>query len=196
MSGQRLVARGGEAAVQPRSEAQPEPQAVVDFSGLFREYGRDLYRFALFLGGDPALADDIVSETFVRLWGARERVDFQTVKGYLFTIARNVFLHERRRARATDPLDPDLEDRRPGPESEALARAELRQALAALQALPEIDRTAFLMRIDGGLAYDEIAASLGLSAAAARVKVHRARLKLAATDARRNHLATNQEKNS
>jgi len=49
----------------------------------------------LFLSGDAALADDILSETFIRLWYARGRVDLTTVNGYLFAIARNLFLAER-----------------------------------------------------------------------------------------------------
>ena len=44
---------------------------VVDFSELYRTHAGDVYRFALFLSGDAAAADDIVSETFVRLWHAR-----------------------------------------------------------------------------------------------------------------------------
>jgi RNA polymerase sigma-70 factor (ECF subfamily) len=46
--------------------------------------------------------------------------------------------------------------------------------------LPEIDRAALLMRANDGLAYEEIARALGISLAAAKVKVHRARLRLAA----------------
>ena len=51
--------------------------------------------------------------------------------------------------------------------------------LAALQTLPEIDRAAVLLRAEEGLSYEEVAAALGISSGAARVKVHRARLKLA-----------------
>ena len=66
---------------------------MLEFSRLYATYGRDVFRFALFLSGDPALAEDIASETFIRAWAARERVDLATVKGYLFAIARNLFLH-------------------------------------------------------------------------------------------------------
>ena len=51
--------------------------------------------------------------------------------------------------------------------------------LAALQTLPEIDRAAVLLRAEEGMSYEEVAAALGISPVAARVKVHRARLKLA-----------------
>jgi RNA polymerase sigma-70 factor (ECF subfamily) len=156
----------------------------LDFDSLYRDHARDLHRFALFLSGDAARADDLVAETFVRLWSARERLDLGTVRGYLFAITRNLFLAERRRARPTVELDgegaAELADRRPSPETEAGDRAELRATLAALQTLPEVDRAALVMHVDGGLPYEEIAAALAITPGAARVKVHRARLKLAA----------------
>ena len=71
---------------------------MIDFSELYRTHAKDVHRFVLFLSGDPVLADDILSETFIRLWHARGRVDLTTVKGYLLTIARNLFLAEIRDA--------------------------------------------------------------------------------------------------
>jgi DNA-directed RNA polymerase specialized sigma24 family protein len=41
---------------------------LVDLAVLYREHARDVHRFALYLSGDPALADDLVSEAFVRVW--------------------------------------------------------------------------------------------------------------------------------
>jgi len=153
---------------------------VTTFSELYQAHSRDVYRFAVFLSGDPDLAEDITSETFVRLWYARERVDLSTVKAYLLAIARNLFLEQRRRAvraRQTELVDVHA-DTRPDPEQSASSRGQLQAVLAQLQALPEIDRAAVLLRAEEGLAYDEIAALLGITPIAARVKVHRARTKL------------------
>jgi len=176
-----LDAEGGrrDGSAEAEGQARRQDRPMIDVAGLYRAHSADLHRFLLFLSGDPALADDLVAETFIRLWNARTRVDLATVRGYLFTIARNLLLQERRRHRPTAALDVALADRGPGPETLALARGELRATLAALQTLPEIDRAALLMRADDGLSYEEIAAALGLSAGAARVKVHRARLRLA-----------------
>ncbi len=152
---------------------------AVGFSELFRTHARDVYRYALYLSGDPALADDIVSETFIRVWHARNRVDLTTVRGYLLTIARNLFVAERRHARRTTALDETTFDSRPGPERQADGQMKLQVVLSALQSLPEPDRSAVLLRAAEDMSYDEVAAVLGISAVSARVKVHRARLKLA-----------------
>lgn len=98
---------------------------LVDFAGLYREHAPHVHRFALYLSGNASLADDLVSEAFVRVWTARERVELTTVRGYLFTIVRNLFLqhvrHERRRA----PLDERMSDDRTG---SGVARERSRQA--------------------------------------------------------------------
>ena len=165
---------------------------VVDFSELYRTYAADVYRYAVFLSGDPALADDI-SETFIRVWHARARVDLTTVKGYLLTIARNLFLTERRNARRMTTLDERARDIRPGPDRCAGAQIELQVVLEALQTLPEVDRSAVLLRAEEGMSYEEVAATLGIPAVTARVKVHRARLTLAAALRRGGPVAAEKE---
>jgi RNA polymerase sigma-70 factor, ECF subfamily len=166
---------------------------MLDFATLYATHARDVYRFALFLCGEPALADDIAAETFVRAWSAPERVDLGSVKAYLFAIARNLFLHEvRRPARRTAPLDFHMSSPEPSPERRAAARDDLRAVLAELQQLPEIDRAALAMRIEDQMPYEEIARILELSVSAAKVKVHRARLRLAQARARRPEVENNE----
>ena len=152
---------------------------LVDFAGLYRTHAHDVHRFALYLSGDAALSDDLVSEAFVRVWTARERVELTTVRAYLFAIVRNLFLKHTQDERRQAALDDGLVAAQPGPEDQASDRSSLRAVLAALRTLPELDRAAVLMRADEDLPYEDIAAALGISTSAAKVKVHRARLKLA-----------------
>ena len=75
-------------------------------------------------------------------------------------------------------LPANLPDRKAGPEALACGRLELAAVLETLQVLPEVDRAALLMHVQDDLPYATIAAALGLSVAAVKVKVHRARIRL------------------
>lgn len=152
---------------------------MIDFESLYERHSGAVFRFALSLSGDRTLAEDITSETFVRVWTARARVDLATVAGYLLTIARHLYLQGVSRDRRRGVLEHDPADARPGPHAEAEGRAELDAVIADLQTLAEPDRAALLMRAEEHMPYEEIAAALRITAGAAKVKVHRARLKLA-----------------
>ncbi len=65
---------------------------MLDFDSLYREFAPRVYRFVLGLSGDPAVAEDVTAETFVRVWATRDRVRHETVRAFLFTIARNLWL--------------------------------------------------------------------------------------------------------
>jgi len=153
---------------------------TVEFGELYERYARDVLRFAWYLTGSRVEAEDITSETFVRAWVESDTLRVDTIKAYLFMIARNLHVDWRRRQTRRGELDREPADPSPGPEVESGGRSELRVVMTALQQLPEIDRAALLMRTYDDLSYEAIAAALGLTGVATRVKVHRARLKLAA----------------
>ncbi len=157
---------------------EPGRLKASSFTELYRNHAREVYRFALCLSGDPALAEDIVSETFLRVWDSAATVRMETVRGYLFTIARHVFLHDLRRKRRQDSLE-DHHSVAATVLRELESKDDLRDTLAALQSLPETDRTALLLRAQEGISYEEIARVLGLSLSSVKVKIHRARLRLA-----------------
>jgi RNA polymerase sigma-70 factor, ECF subfamily len=143
----------------------------MTFEELYRSHFPEVRRFALYLTGNFAEADDIASETFVRAWAADAPLKAHSLSAYLFSIARN--LHRRSRRRAA--FQAEAPDELPGLERELAGRSELAAMLARLQVLPETDRAALLMRAFHDLPYEEIAAGLGISVASAKVKVHRAR---------------------
>jgi RNA polymerase sigma-70 factor, ECF subfamily len=150
----------------------------ADFHALYQRHARDVFRFALYLCGDRSLAEEVAAETFARAWTGADEIRTSTMKAYLFTIARNLVRRSFQRGRRVAAIDPELADPRPGPARVAGSRIELAAVLAALQRLPESDRAALLMRAQDGLSHQEIAAVLGLSVVAVRVKIHRARLSL------------------
>ncbi len=152
---------------------------TLEFGQLYERYAQDVLRFALYLTGSRAEAEDFTSETFVRAWIESDALRVGTLKAYLFMIARNLRVDWRRREARRGELAREPADPAPGPESETGGRSALRAVIVSLQRLPEIDRAALLMRSQDEMSYDTIAAALGVTAAAARVKVHRARMKLA-----------------
>ena len=151
---------------------------VTQIENLYRRYATEVYRFSLWLSGDPVEADDLVSETFLRAWTSTADLRASTVKAYLFTIARNVFRRRMKRFRRHTNIETDVEDRGQRPVDAAEAKQDVRVALNAMQQLPELDRAALLLRAQHGLPYAEIASCLGVSLSAAKVRTFRARIKL------------------
>jgi len=150
------------------------------FHELYSRHAEDVYRFAHWLTGNPHDARDITSETFVRAWTAPEEPRMETVKAYLFTIARNLHRKQWRRQSRLEALDETMPDQAAQPDEAAVNQDEFRRTLAAVHALPEMDRTVLLLRAEQELSYEDIAAATGLSVVTAKVKVFRARAKLAA----------------
>lgn len=154
---------------------------MLNFLDLYESYATEVYRFALWLAGDPYDAEDITSETFIRAWLHNSRIRTETLKAYLFAIARNVYLNQRRKRKNQVLLDDVYPDPAPGPDKMVESQLELQSVRGVLHTLHEIDRAAFILRVQHELPYDEIARILGLSLTATKVKVHRARKKLLLT---------------
>jgi RNA polymerase sigma factor (sigma-70 family) len=151
----------------------------VDFRTVYERYGADVFRFACYLSGDFALAEDVTAETFARAWAARERIRVDSVKAYLLMIARNLCRDARRQPPdASLPDGQDVQDQAASPEATAQSRHELRRVLRALAQIPENDRAVLLMATVEGLSHQTIASMLGLSTTAVKVRVHRARVRL------------------
>ena len=151
---------------------------VTNFHELYQKYAQDIYRFAYWLCGNAQDAEDITSETFVRALTASGEIKSETVKGYLLTIAKNLAYKKSNREKRFVPIEPNLSEPQMRLEQTAENSASLQTALRFIQTLPEVDRAALVLRLQDDLPYEEIASVLNISLAAAKVKVHRARLKL------------------
>jgi RNA polymerase sigma-70 factor (ECF subfamily) len=159
-----------------RVEAEPDLALLVrDYSGL-------LYRVALSLLHNPAEAEDVVQDVFVRvLQRQRQLGGIVEVRPWLVRIAWNLALDRRRRVRpyqmdeifAEGLVSPDL------PADQALAEAgRIRQVLAAMERLPKKERQALLLSAMDELSSAEIGAVLGRSESSVRSLLFRARAHL------------------
>jgi RNA polymerase sigma-70 factor (ECF subfamily) len=150
----------------------------MDFQDLYESYAPDVFRFAVWLCGERDRAEDIASETFVRAWSRKDNIRTETLKAYLFTIARNIHLEQRRRDNRNIVLEDIHADSSPGPDRTVESRDELGRIERILQDVPECDRTAFILRTGHEISYAEIARILEISLTSAKVKVHRIRKRL------------------
>ena len=153
---------------------------MINFQDLYESYANEIYRFALWLAGNHSEAEDITSETFIRAWVHNRKIRTETLKAYLFTISRNIYLQHQRKKKRQAILEDVHPDPAPGPDKQTESQLEIQRVLKVLQAIPEIDRAAFLLRVQHELPYAEIARVLELSLTATKVKVYRVRKKLIA----------------
>ena len=154
---------------------EPDPTSFTD---LYRRYAQDVFRFAFWLSGNADDAKDIVAETFVRVWTSEQPIRELSVKAYLFTIARRLYLQQRRRTSRHSSLTDEHAGVSRDTERSLEDRSELDNVLRAMAALPEQDRTILIMRAAEELTHEEIAAATGLSLAAVKVRIFRARARL------------------
>ncbi len=159
-------------------------------SALYAAHAPAILRFLADLLGDRAAAADATQETFVRAFRRLSTLrDPDRIGPWLFGIARNVSLeHKKARRRRGRVLVPEGNGDAPAaegsdahtPEADLLGREAARVVEGALGRLSDDRRALLLLRLDHGLAYEEIAALMGFSLAKVKVEIHRARAVLRA----------------
>jgi RNA polymerase sigma-70 factor, ECF subfamily len=155
------------------------------FERLMRRYNQRVYRIARSIVKDDAEAEDVMQQAYLNAYTHldqfAERSSFST---WLTRIAVHESLARLRRRRRLTEIDAmsDHDDARgvlrsadPSPEQQALT-GELRAALeASLDAIPEMYRTAFVLREVEGLSTSEAAECLETSDDVVKTRLHRAR---------------------
>lgn len=148
---------------------------TTTFHDLYDAHADAVRRLARYLTGNDDAAKDIVSETFLRAWAGRGAIRAPTARAYLLTIARNLATdYHRASARHSGGAVPDT----PVP-PDAEAQLDLARVLAALGTLHADYRDPLTMAVAGS-SHEEIGRALGLTPGTVKVRVHRARLMLAA----------------
>jgi RNA polymerase sigma-70 factor (ECF subfamily) len=159
------------------SAESPKVSRETRFNQLIGIYKDDLFRFAYWLSGDRAVADDLVQETLVRAWKSFDKLnDSQAAKGWLMTIVRreNARRFERKRPQESEMPPEEIAATRSDYDTSTEAFA-LRRAL---EKLPLDYREPLLMQVIHGYSQKEIATHLGISVAGAGTRLFRAREKM------------------
>lgn len=179
-SGQPSVPSGeADAPDAPANANAADPRPTWD--DVAERYGPTIYSIAHRLTGDPHDAADLAQDVFVRVYRNLHRYQPGTFEGWIYRIAKNLFLDDvrRRRRRRTASLDTEEHGEppsdAPGP-AETVERATLEARLQrALAALPPRYRLAVVLCDVQGLTYEEIAAATGWPMGTVRSRIHRGR---------------------
>lgn len=148
------------------------------FNALAEAYSTDLYRYAMWICGNDALAKDLVQETFLRAWRALDSLkDVGAAKSWLITILRREYARtfERKVPKFTDVetvVVPDDEAHEPDEQTERLL---LRKGIMQLD---QKYREPLLLQVVFGHSCAEISEQLGISKSAVMTQLFRAREKL------------------
>jgi RNA polymerase sigma-70 factor (ECF subfamily) len=152
------------------------------FRGLVEKYRGPLYRFILRMVRRPAVAEELLQETFLRMYQSAARYEPRAAfSTWLFRIVANLCLNESEAARSRHEALGEAPERAHPQASpaEALERKEVGAAVeAALATLPPQQRAAVQLARFEEMSYAEIAAVLGVGVAAVDSLLQRARQKL------------------
>ena len=147
-----------------------------DFKRLLLGSIPSLRAFALSLCGVPDRADDLLQETIMKAWAKQESFEAGTnIKAWLFTILRNQFYSDRRRAWRQAPWDQDAAERIPGGGEDQVHSAELSDTVRALKHLSDEQREALILVGAGGFSYEDAAAICKCAVGTVKSRVARAR---------------------
>ncbi len=165
---------------QPQPGPAKPPRTQNDPDGEFKtglmELIPFLRAFARSLCGNPDIADDLAQETLVKAWQSRATFAPGTnLKAWLFTILRNQFYSDRRRAWRQAPWDQDAAERIPGASEEQSWAAELSDTARALTSLSDEQREALILVGAGGFSYEAAAQICNCAVGTVKSRVARAR---------------------
>ena len=151
------------------------------FDTLYTRHRGRLYRFVLRSVKMRGTAEELFQEVWIRVIEARSRYTPQAkFTTWLYTIAHNLLVdHWRRKGLTLVELN-DEHASADNPARQVEARETAARFLQALEALPPVQREAFLLHEEGGLSVAEIAAATGTSEEAAKSRLRYAVAKLKA----------------
>ncbi len=148
---------------------------VDEYNQSVDVYADRLYRFILKNIRDEDKANDIVQDTFEKLWLKVDQVDCNKARSYLFTTGYHTMIDMLRK----EKKQTRVEDYHFNGYSTNSQYTDLQEVLhEAVQRLPEDQRSVILLRDYEGYAYNEIAEITGLSESQVKVYIYRGRMQL------------------
>jgi RNA polymerase sigma-70 factor (ECF subfamily) len=165
-----------------RSFAARDPAAA---DALYERFAGRIYGLGLVMLGGDAAAQDLVQDTFVKLWRSAERYDRSRgrLETWVLLMARSLAIDAIRRrvleARTLEHVDaPSEADDGPGPDDQAITLDLTERARRAMSSLPPEQRAALELAYLGGKTSTEISDLEGIPVGTAKTRIRAALLRL------------------
>ncbi len=144
------------------------------FNSIFKDNSKTVFNYIYYKFGNEERANDAVQEAFVKLWENCTKIPPEKAKAYLYTVANNLYLNvikaDKVRLKYADKHANSITQESP---EYVLEEKQFQKKLDdALNALPENQRTTFLLNRIDGKKYTEIAAMEGVSVKAIEKRMH------------------------
>lgn len=158
-----------------------EPTSICNpkvFETIFKNYAKEVKRFIFFKTRDMDAAEDIVQDVFVKLWSNCGAVSLDSVKGFLYTIANNLFLNTVTHQKVVEKHQQSFskESVSQSPEYILLEHEFYLKLETVIANLPDKQREVFLLSRIEKKKYKEISELLGISVKAVEKRMHAALL--------------------
>jgi len=146
------------------------------YNSVFNEHAKNLKRHLYFKYNDMASAEDVLQDTFIKLWNNCSKVTLEKVKSYLYTIANNAFLDIKRHATVVRKHQKGYVNNQTGesPEFIMIEQEFLEKVERVIASLPEKQREVFIMSRIEKLKYKEISEKLNISVKAIEKRMRNA----------------------
>lgn len=150
------------------------------FETLYQTYAKDIRRFIFFKTQDIDKAEDLLQDTFIKLWDNCSKVNYEKAKSYLYTVATNAFLntvkHDKVVQKHQQSITSHLNNE--SPEFIMLEKEFMDKLQRTIDSLPEKQKEVFLLNRIEKKKYKEIAVQLDISVKAVEKRMHSALLVL------------------
>ena len=150
-----------------------------EYNTTVDQFADNLFRFVVKHVQNRMLAEDIVQETFAKVWEKHQEISFEKAKSYLFTTAYHGLIDTVKKEKRSGTME---QHHHPSHEPNGHQFDIQRTLNEALDKLPEIQKTVVLLRDYEGYNYNEIAEITNLNESQVKVYIFRARQAL------KNHL--------
>tara|TARA_B100000767_G_C19391026_1_gene379865 strand:+ start:53 stop:571 length:519 start_codon:yes stop_codon:yes gene_type:complete len=150
------------------------------FEKLYQKYSKTLYSFIYYKCGDKAQAEDLVQETFVKMWQHCANVIFDKAKSFLYTVANNQFLNQVAHQKVVLKHRCHLKSgaNNESPDFVLEEKEFMLKLQTAISELTAAQREVFLLNRIDKKTYREISGMLGISVKAIEKRMHGALLRL------------------